>query len=124
MAQTVILTRTAGRTPLPAEQELDRLAQSHATLCIFLSAGNVSDLADTLARHYGKDCPVAVVFHVSWPDQKILRGTLTDIAEQVASAGITRTAMIIVGRALARDLPVSLLYNASFSHGYRKAEGT
>lgn len=123
VAQTIILTRASGRTPLPPEQELDRLAQSRATLCIFLSVQRIDDLAQTLARRYGADCPAAVVYRVSWPDQRILRGTLADIAEQVNAAQVGKTAMIIVGRALARDIPASCLYAASFSHEYRKGAG-
>jgi len=122
VAQTIILTRTSGRTPLPPEQELDRLAQSHATLCIFLSVQRLDDVAETLARHYGADCPAAVVYRASWPDQLVLRGTLTDIAGQVAEAAVSKTAMIIVGRALGRDIAASRLYDATFSHEYR--EGT
>ena len=119
-AQTIILTRAPGRTPLPREQDLDLLAQSHATLCIFLSVQSIDDVAVTLARHYGTDCPAAVVFRASWPDQRILRGTLADIAPQVVAAHIEKTAMIIVGRALARDIPRSRLYDGDFSHEYRK----
>ena len=124
VAQTIILTRASGRTPLPPEQELDRLAQSRATLCVFLSIQRLDDLTATLARHYGADCPAAVVYRASWPDQQILRGTLADIAAQVSAARIGKTAMIIVGRALARDIPVSRLYDAGFSHEYRKGTET
>lgn len=120
VAQTIILTRTSGRTPLPPEQELDRLAQSHATLCIFLSVQRLDDVAETLARHYGADCPAAVVYRASWPDQQILRGTLSDIAGQVGTAAVSKTAMIIVGRALGPAIAVSRLYDATFSHEYRK----
>lgn len=120
VSQTIILTRSAGRTPLPPEQELDRLAQARATLCIFLSVQRIDDLAKALARHYGADCPAAVVHRASWPDQRILRGTLADIAAQVNAAQVGKTAMIIVGKALARDIPASRLYAASFSHEYRK----
>jgi precorrin-4/cobalt-precorrin-4 C11-methyltransferase len=121
VAQTIILTRAAGRTPVPAEQDLEKLAASRSTLCLFLSVANMADMAATLAKYYGNDCPIGVVFHASWPDQMILRGTLSDIAEKVSSARISKTAMIIVGRALARDIPASKLYDASFSHEYRKA---
>jgi precorrin-4/cobalt-precorrin-4 C11-methyltransferase len=121
VAQTIILTRAAGRTPLPPEQELERLAESHATLCIFLSVDRVHELSQTLARHYGPDCPAAVVCRASWPDQQILRGTLQDIADQVTAKKITKTAMILVGQALTRDIPVSRLYHTEFSHEYRKA---
>lgn len=121
VAQTIILTRSSGRTPLPPEQELDRLAQSRATLCIFLSVQRLDDVAATLARHYGADCPVAVVYRASWPDERILRGTLADIAAQVSAAEVSKTAMIIVGQALSRDIPASKLYDATFSHEYRKS---
>jgi precorrin-4/cobalt-precorrin-4 C11-methyltransferase len=120
VSQTIVLTRTAGRTPLPSSQELEQLARTRATLCLFLSVHKISDVAKQLARHYGADCPVAVVYRASWPDQKVMRGTLADIAGQVTAEEISRTAMIIVGRALERDAgPVSCLYRQSFSHGYR-----
>jgi precorrin-4/cobalt-precorrin-4 C11-methyltransferase len=120
VSQTIILTRCAGRTPLPADQELDRLAQAHATMCVFLSIDRIAEVAETLARHYGIDCPIAIVYRASWPEQKIVRGTLADIAEKVAAAHIKRTAMIVVGRALVAGEMVSRLYAAEFSHGYRK----
>lgn len=122
VAQTIILTRTAGRTPLPAEQDLEQLARSHATLCIFLSVGIMGDLVTTLTPHYGAECPIAVVFHASWPDEVIVRGTLSTIAQQVAHAGFSKTAMIVVGRALSRDIPASKLYDATFTHEYRKGK--
>jgi precorrin-4/cobalt-precorrin-4 C11-methyltransferase len=120
VSQTIILTRCAGRTPLPADQELDRLAQAHATLCIFLSVSRIEELAQTLAVHYGSDCPIAIVYRASWPEQKIIRGTLADIADKAAAEHISRTAMIIVGRALVPGEMVSRLYASEFSHGYRK----
>ena len=122
VAQTIILTRSAGRTPVPPEQDLEKLAQSRSTLCLFLSVGNMSSMATKLAKYYGSDCPIGVVFHASWPDQVIIRGTLADIAGKVEAAQISKTAMIIVGQALARDIPASKLYDATFSHEYRKAK--
>ncbi len=80
-------------------------------------------VADELAQWYGADCPIAVVFHASWPDEQVIRGTLTDIAQKVEEAGIKKTAMIVVGRALSRDIPVSKLYHQSFTHGYRQGTG-
>jgi len=124
ISQTICLTRTAGRTPLPEEQELDRIARTKATLCIFLSAGKIAEAAAALASHYGPDCPAAVVYRASWPEEKVIQGTLADIAPQAESAGIRSTALIIVGRALARDVPASKLYDAAFSHGYRKGKKT
>jgi len=121
VSQAIVLTRTGGRTPMPADQELEHMAQTHATLCIFLSVHNMAAVAQTLADHYGADCPIAVVYRASWPDQQIVQGTLSDIAAKVAAAGIDKTAMIIVGRALERRGEVSRLYNSAFSHGYRKA---
>jgi precorrin-4/cobalt-precorrin-4 C11-methyltransferase len=123
VSQTIVLTRVAGRTPVPARQSLARLARTRATLCLFLSVQDMGKLARTLARHYGKKCPVAVVYRASWPDQKIIRGTLQDIGAKVAAGNIRKTAMIIVGQALAREIPVSKLYDANFSHGCRKRTG-
>lgn len=121
VAQTIILTRTSGRTPLPEEQKLDKLAQTRATLCIFLSIHKIQKVADTLAIYYGTDCPAAVVYHASWPDQMVFRGTLSDIAGQVEAAEITSTAMIVVGQALSRANAASKLYDSAFSHGFREA---
>lgn len=123
VAQTVILTRTAGRTPMPAEEELSKLAASHATLCIFLASDKIAEIVATLVPHYGADCPAAAVYHASWPDQKIVRGTLADLAGAMQAAGMVRTAMILVGRALSRPAThVSKLYGADFSHGYREGK--
>jgi len=123
IAQTIILSRTSGRTPMPAAQELEHLARTQSTLCLFLSVHKMAEVATELANWYGKECPAAVVFHASWPDEVIISGTLADIAAQVEAAAIKKTAMIIVGPALVRDIPVSKLYHRHFSHGYRQAEG-
>jgi len=123
ISQTVILTRTAGRTPVPPSEELSKLAASRATLCIFLSSDKLAEITATLVPHYGQDCPAAVIYHASWPDQAVVRGTLADIAAAADARGITRTAIVLVGRALARPLPrASKLYDPDFHHGYR--EGT
>jgi precorrin-4/cobalt-precorrin-4 C11-methyltransferase len=121
ISQTIILTRTAGRTPMPEDQDLLKLAESRATLCIFLSAHKIAEVAATLAGPYGSQCPAAVVFHASWPDQLVLRGTLADIGAQAEAAGISKTAMIVVGQALSRDIPASKLYDATFGHEFRQA---
>jgi len=120
VAQTVILTRAAGRTPMPATESLDVLAAAQATLCLYLSIDKAKSLAETLAMHYGADCPAAVVYHASWPDEIVVRGTLRDIGAKTASAGIARTALLMVGRALARPYAhQSKLYDQNFSHAYR-----
>ncbi len=122
IAQTIILSRTAGRTPMPKAQELEQLARTQSTLCLFLSVHKIAEVAIELAKWYGNACPAAVVFHASWPDEVVISGTLADITTQVEAAAIKKTAMIIVGPALARDIPVSKLYHRHFSHGYRQAE--
>ena len=122
VSQTIILTRTSGRTPMPAEQELEKLARSQATLCVFLSGHKIEEVVSTLADAYGWDCPVAVVYHASWPDQKIMEGILEDIAGKVQLAEIGQTSLIIVGRALARDIPASKLYDAAFTHKFREGK--
>lgn len=120
ISQTIILTRTSGRTPMPQEQELEKLAQTRSTLCIFLSIHKMREVAQTLANYYGIDCPAAVVHRASWPDQRVFEGTLADIADMIEAAGIKSTAMVIVGPALSRDIPASKLYDSAFSHGFRK----
>jgi precorrin-4/cobalt-precorrin-4 C11-methyltransferase len=120
ISQTIILTRISGRTPLPPEQELEKLAQTRSTLCIFLSGDRIEELASRLLPYYGKDCPAAVVYHASWPDQEIVQGSLGEIAAKVREAEIGRTSMILVGRALSRHLPSSKLYDARFSHTFRR----
>ena len=102
VAQTVILTRHARRaTPMPAGEELDALAAHGATLVLHLAVQAIDELAPKLAAHYGDDGPVAVVARASHPDEVILRGTLATIAAQVLEAGVRRSAVIIVGPALA-----------------------
>ena len=121
-AQSIVLTRAAGRTPVPPEQDLSLLARTRSTLCIFLSVGQIRDVAETLARELDGDCPAAVVYRASWPDQAVVRGTLADIARKTEEAKIGKTAMIVVGRALSREAPVSKLYDPAFSHGFRDGE--
>ncbi|OHD69497.1 MAG: precorrin-4 C(11)-methyltransferase [Spirochaetes bacterium RBG_16_49_21] len=120
-AQSVVLTRTPGRTPMPESEDLAHYARTGATLCLFLSVHAIEKIAHELALHYGEDCPVAVVYRVSWPDERVVRGTLGDIAEKTKLAGLSKTALVIVRR----EPPVgvrSRLYDGSFSHGYRKGD--
>jgi precorrin-4/cobalt-precorrin-4 C11-methyltransferase len=122
ISQTIILTRTSGRTPLPPEQELEVLARSKATLCIFLSIDQMESIAATLIPSYGPTCPAAVVYRATWPDQRLIRGTLENLPAKVTEAGIRKTAMILVGPALVRNETVSKLYDREFSHGFRQGE--
>lgn len=119
LAQTVCLTRAPGRTPVPAAHTLEKIAPLQATMCIFLSTDRMAEVAGALTPHYGADCPVALVWHASWPDEIIVRGTLADIAARARAAGLTRTGLIVVGRALAGTPAESRLYAADFKHGYR-----
>jgi precorrin-4/cobalt-precorrin-4 C11-methyltransferase len=121
IVQTVILTRTAVRaSAMPAGEELTHLARSRATLAIHLSIANLAKVVRELTPVYGADCPVAVVHRASWPDQRILRGTLGDIRAQAKQAGMTRTAIILVGRALgASSFSESRLYAPEHSHVFR-----
>lgn len=113
VGQTVILTRVSGRaSAMPEGEDLATLGASKATLCIHLAAHDIDRVVAELVPNYGSDCPVAVVAFASRPEEQILRGTLSDIADKVRESGITRTAMIIVGRVLgAEGFPDSFLYS-------------
>ena len=121
VSQTVILTRTSVRSSdMPDGEDLKTLGQSGATLAIHLSVNNLASVVRDLVPHYGEDCPVVVAYRVSWPDEQILRGTLGDIRGTVKAAGITRTALILVGRVLAQDdFDDSRLYAADHHHVLR-----
>jgi len=120
-AQTVILTRIEGRTPVPEAESLSSLAAHRATVCIFLSVSMIEKVAGELLKGYAPSTPAAVVYRASWEDERIIRGTLADIAAKTKEAGITRHALIIVGEAVGGSAGrgVSRLYDKSFSHGYR-----
>lgn len=123
LSQTVVLTRTAGRTPMPASETPAAFARTGATLAFFLSAGNLETLVAELRTELAETTPAAVVYRASWPDEKVVRGTLADIAAKVREAGIQRHALVFVGNALtatsAASTEPSLLYASGFSHGYR-----
>ena len=118
LSQTVILTRTAMKaSAMPEGEELAKLGASGATLAVHLSVRNLRRVVDDLVPHYGADCPVAVVYRASWPDEVIVRGTLADIREKVRAAKITRTALILVGRVLDdADFSDSKLYAPDHVH--------
>ena len=122
VAQTVILTRMEGRTPVPEREQLESLAAHQCSMCIFLSVQNIDEVVLRLRTHYPADTPVAVVQKASWPDQKIVQGTLLNIAEKVKSAKIGKTAQILVGRFLDSEYEKSRLYDKTFSHAYRTSK--
>ncbi|MDD6249367.1 precorrin-4 C(11)-methyltransferase [Desulfovibrio piger] len=122
-AQSVVLTRTPGRTPMPAGEQAAAFARTGATLAFFLSTGKVADLMAELqdAGGLAPDTPAAAVYRASWPDEQVVRGTVADLARKVEEAGFRRQSLILVGRALAASATVSRLYDGSFSHGYRNS---
>ncbi len=123
LSQTVILTRAEGRTPMPEREKLGELARHHATMALFLSVTLLREVCESLIPEYGADCPVAVVYRATCPEQKIVRGTLGDILLKVRQAGIKSQSIIIVGRTLtANDFADSRLYAPDFSHRFRKAK--
>lgn len=118
ISQSVILTRTAMKSsPMPDGESLARLGTSGATLAIHLSVRNLRQVTADLIPHYGADCPAVVVYRASWPDERIIRGTLADIRGKVREAKITRTALVLVGRVLdASDHAESRLYAPTHVH--------
>lgn len=121
ISQTVICTRLEGRTPVPELEQIEKLASHQTSMCIFLSVQMMEKLTQRLMLHYPGKTPVAVVQRASWPDQKIVKGTLMDITEKVKLESITKTAMVMVGNFLGEDYENSLLYAKHFSHEYRNA---
>ena len=121
VSQTVILTRMEGRTAVPEREQIEALAAHQATMVIFLSVGEIETLSKRLqAGGYPADTPAAVVYKASWEDQKIVQGTLTDIAKKVKEAGIRKTALVTVGRFLGDTFELSKLYDAHFTTEFRK----
>ncbi|WP_333870200.1 precorrin-4 C(11)-methyltransferase [Desulforamulus putei] len=120
-SQTVIITRLAGRTPVPPEQSLADLARHRGSMAIFLSVGMARRVQEELLQGYDAATPVAVVERVSWPEERVVQGTLGQLARLIEEAGITRTALILVGDFLV-SRGRSLLYDAGFVHGYREGE--
>jgi len=124
VSQTVILTRIAGRTPVPEGEKLSAIARVGATLVIYLSVSMIEKVvAELLQGAYGPETPAAVVAKASWPDEQKVEGTLADIAGKVRAAGIDRQALILVGDVLAARREglkaKSLLYDKGFEHGFR-----
>ena len=120
--QTIILTRGEGRTPMPDKEQLHLLAKSRSTMCIFLSAAIVDDVQRELLMEYPEDTPVAACYHLTWPDQKIYRGKLKDLARIVHDNHLTLTTMIVVGEAIDNRQGLSELYNKTFTHLFRKGK--
>ena len=121
LAQSVVLTRTSGRaSAMPSGETLQAFGATGATLAIHLSIHVLDKVVAELVPHYGADCPAAVVYRASWPDQRVIKGTLGTIAAEVAKSPIDRTALIVVGKVLgARDFRNSALYDAAYQRRFR-----
>ena len=122
--QTIILTRGEGRTPMPEKEQLHLLAKSQSTMCIFLSASIVDDVQKELLMEYPEDTPVAACYHLTWPDQKIYRGKLKDLAKIVHGNKLTLTTMLVVGEAIDNRQGLSELYSKHFTHLFRQGDDT
>jgi precorrin-4/cobalt-precorrin-4 C11-methyltransferase len=119
VSQTVILTRMEGRTPVPRSEALEALAIHRATMVVFLSMERIGEMVVKLQTSYPSRTPAAVVYKASWPEQTVIQGTLDSIAAKVKQAGITKTALLVVGEFLGDEYQFSQLYDENFSHGYR-----
>jgi len=121
VSQTVIITRMEGRTPVPEFERLELLASHKCSMAIFLSVQDIENVVEKLAKGYGRnDVPVAVVYKATWPEQKIILGTLLDIAGKVRNEGISNFSQILVGDFIEGAYERSLLYHPVFSHGFRE----
>ncbi len=123
VSQTVIITRMAGRTPVPELESIESLARHGSTMVIFLSTRMLDELSGRLIEGgYSADTPAAIVYKASWEDEKVCRCTVGSLAETAAKNGIEKTALITVGNFLGNDYELSKLYDASFETGFRKAK--
>jgi precorrin-4/cobalt-precorrin-4 C11-methyltransferase len=124
ISNTIIITRPAGRTPVPEREKISELAKHQSTMVIFLGTPYIAEVMVELQKGgYPTDTPVQVVYKATWPEQKIIKGTLSNIAEKVKAAGITATALIFVGKVLDPEAyGLSKLYDPLFTTGFRKGD--
>lgn len=122
VSQTVILSRMEGRTPVPADEEISKLASHKASLVLFLTSSLIGQLSDKLLiGGYKVTTPAAIVYKATWPDQKIIKTTVGDLAKSAQENNITKTALILIGDFLSCKYERSRLYNKTFTHQFRKA---
>lgn len=122
VSQTVIITRMAGRTPVPEKEDIEKLAAHGATMVVFLSTGLLKELSEKLVKGgYSADTPAAVVYKASWNDEKVCRCTVGTLYETAEKNGIKKTALITVGNFLGSDYSLSKLYDSTFETEFRKA---
>ncbi len=122
VSQTVILTRMAGRTPVPEKEEISKLASHGATMIVFLTSTMLKELSERLIEGgYAPDSPAAIVYRATWPDEKVIRTTVDNIAEAAEENGINKMALILVGGFLGDKYDRSKLYDPGFTHLFREA---
>ncbi len=121
VSQTIIITRIEGKTKVPPKENISLLAKHNATMVFFLSINRVEKVVESLKEYYAKSTPAVIVYKASWPDQKIIEGTLENILDKAKRSNIKKTALFIVGNFLGDNFELSKLYDAKFSHGYRKS---
>jgi precorrin-4 C11-methyltransferase len=119
VVQSIILTRGEGKTPLPEREKLNEMASHQATMCIFLSATIAKDVQAQLLEHYPGDTPVAVLYRVTWKDEKVFTGELKDLAKIIRDSKFTLTVLIIVGAAIGARKNRSQLYSPTYRHTFR-----
>lgn len=123
VSQTVIITRAAGRTPVPEKENIRSLAAHRATMAIFLSAGLLPQLTEDLVEGgYPPETPAAIVYKATWPDEKVCICQVSTLAETAQKEGINRTALILVGDFLGQQYDRSLLYHPNFTTGFREGK--
>jgi precorrin-4/cobalt-precorrin-4 C11-methyltransferase len=123
--QTVIITRAERRTAVPDREKISELARHGSTMALYLSVHLIDQVVEEIlaSGYYSRETPAAIVYRASWVDEKIIKGTLNDIAKKTRQARIVKTAVIIVGDVIApKKYEYSKVYDAGFTHGYRKAK--
>ncbi len=121
ISQSVIITRMEGRTPVPEKERIESFAKHQTSMAIFLSVHDIEKVVERLYEGgYPMDTPIAVVYKATWPEEKIVKGTMQNIAQKVRENGINKTALILVGRFLGEEYKNSKLYDKDFKHEYRK----
>jgi len=123
VSQTVILSRMEGRTPVPPDEDIEKLASHKASMVLFLTASMLERLSEKLIKGgYEPGTPAAIVYKATWPEQKIMLTTVSELHKSTKENNITKTALILVGDFLSCEYERSKLYDASFTHEYRKAK--
>lgn len=125
VSQSVIITRVAGRTPVPEGEKLSKLAAHGCTMVLFLSTGLLARAERELMEGgYAPDTPAAIVYKATWPEEKVLRCTVSTLAETAEKNNVTKTALVAIGGFLGNSYERSLLYDPCFTHGFREGNGS